>query len=115
MFWKLTPRMALILVHDLLAAVAAVLAAFYIRFEAKGLAERWDLAESSDLFFMPLPAFVLYALMDAVVDHSREDTLRWVLVELGLVALQAAVQRALGLVRSLLGARLSFAGRMRPK
>jgi FlaA1/EpsC-like NDP-sugar epimerase len=55
MFWKLTPRMTLILVHDLLAAVAAVLATFYVRFEANGLAERLD------LFFMLLPAFVLYA------------------------------------------------------
>jgi FlaA1/EpsC-like NDP-sugar epimerase len=55
MFWKLTPRMALILAHDLLAAVAAVLAAFYIRFEANGLAER------EDLLFVLVPAFVLYA------------------------------------------------------
>ncbi len=43
MFPKFTSRMILILAHDLLAAVAAVLAAFYIRFEARGLAERWDL------------------------------------------------------------------------
>jgi FlaA1/EpsC-like NDP-sugar epimerase len=55
MFWNLTPRMTLILVHDLVAAVAAVLATSYIRFEATGLAERFD------LFLMLLPAFVLYA------------------------------------------------------
>jgi O-antigen biosynthesis protein WbqV len=56
MFWKLTPRMTLILVHDLLAAVAALLATFYIRFEGtNGLSER------RDLLFMLLPAFVLYA------------------------------------------------------
>src|SRR5262249_27812142 len=55
MFWKLTPRMALILVHDLIAAVAAVLAASYVRFEANGLAERWD------LLFILVPAFALYA------------------------------------------------------
>jgi FlaA1/EpsC-like NDP-sugar epimerase len=55
MFWKLTPRMTLILVHDLVAAVTAVLATFYVRFEANGLAER------QDLLFMLLPAFVLYA------------------------------------------------------
>ena len=37
--------MGLILAHDLLAtAVAAVLASFYIRFEAPGLAERWPAA-----------------------------------------------------------------------
>src|SRR5262249_28729733 len=34
--------------------------------------------------------------------------LRWVLVELGLVAAQSLLQRALGLVRQLLGARLSI-------
>jgi FlaA1/EpsC-like NDP-sugar epimerase len=55
MFWKLTPRMTLILVHDLVAAVTAVLATFYVRFEANGLAER------RDLLFMLVPAFVLYA------------------------------------------------------
>jgi FlaA1/EpsC-like NDP-sugar epimerase len=55
MFRKLTPRMTLILIHDLVAAVAAVLAAFYIRFEANGIVARWD------LLFMLLPAFVLYS------------------------------------------------------
>jgi FlaA1/EpsC-like NDP-sugar epimerase len=47
--------MTLILIHDLVAAVAAVLAAFYIRFEANGIVARWD------LLFMLLPAFVLYS------------------------------------------------------
>jgi O-antigen biosynthesis protein WbqV len=55
MFWNLTPRMILILIHDLLAVVAAVLAAFYLRFEASGLAERWD------LLLLLLPGVVLYA------------------------------------------------------
>src|SRR5215470_19819150 len=55
MFWNLTPRMTLILIHDLVAAVAAVVAAFYIRFEAPGLAERWD------LLLLLLPGFVLYS------------------------------------------------------
>ncbi len=54
-FTNFTPRMALILAHDLLAAVAAVLAAFYIRFEAPGLAERWH------LLLLLLPGFVLYS------------------------------------------------------
>ncbi len=52
-FANFTPRMALILAHDLLAAVAAVLAAFYIRFEGPGLAERWH------LLLLLLPGFVL--------------------------------------------------------
>jgi FlaA1/EpsC-like NDP-sugar epimerase len=54
-FTNFTPRMALILAHDLLAAVAAVLAAFYIRFEGAGLAERWH------LLLLLLPGFVLYS------------------------------------------------------
>src|SRR6266852_153158 len=55
MFSNFTPRMTLILVHDLVAAVVAVVAAFYLRFEAQGLAERWN------LLLLLLPGFVLYA------------------------------------------------------
>src|SRR5262245_32198697 len=50
-----TPRMWLILAHDLLATVAAVVASFFIRFEAEGLAERWR------FLVILLPAFVIYA------------------------------------------------------
>jgi ATP-binding cassette, subfamily B, bacterial len=53
-------------------------------------------------------AWVGKAIMDAVVAHSRDATLRWVLVELALVAAQSLLQRALGLVRSQLGARLAI-------
>ena len=52
---KLTPRMMLILAHDLLAAVAAVVAAFYIRFELAGLTARWH------LLLLLLPGFVIYS------------------------------------------------------
>ena len=55
MLKNFTPRMALILAHDLMAAVTAVLAAFYIRFELAGIAKRWDI-----LLYL-LPAFVVYA------------------------------------------------------
>jgi FlaA1/EpsC-like NDP-sugar epimerase len=55
MFRSFTPRMTLILVHDLVAAVVAVVAAFYLRFEAQGLADRWN------LLLLLLPGFVLYA------------------------------------------------------
>ena len=55
MFRNFTPRMTLILTHDLVAAVVAVLAAFYIRFEAPGLADRWH------LLLLLLPGFVLYS------------------------------------------------------
>jgi ATP-binding cassette subfamily B protein len=53
-------------------------------------------------------AWVGKAIMDAVVAGSRELTLRWVLVELALVASQSLLQRGLGLIRQLLGARLSI-------
>lgn len=58
-----------------------------------------------------LPLAVAYAgkaIMDAVVARSGDATLRWVMVELGLVGALALVQRGLGLSRSLLGARLSI-------
>jgi FlaA1/EpsC-like NDP-sugar epimerase len=51
----ITPRMWLILAHDLLATAAAVVASFFIRFEAGGLVERWR------LLAVLLPGFVLYA------------------------------------------------------
>ncbi|HVK65438.1 MAG TPA: ABC transporter ATP-binding protein, partial [Polyangium sp.] len=53
-------------------------------------------------------AYVGKAIVDAVAAHSREATLRWVLVELALVAALALVQRAMGLLRSLIGARLGL-------
>ena len=53
-------------------------------------------------------AWVGKAIVDAAVARQRETTLRWVVVELGLVVAQAAVIRGLGLVRALLGARLGL-------
>jgi len=50
-----TPRMGLILAHDLIATAVAVLASFYIRFEAPGLAVRWH------VLIIMLPVFVAYA------------------------------------------------------
>jgi FlaA1/EpsC-like NDP-sugar epimerase len=50
-----TPRMWLILAHDLLATAAAVVASFFIRFEEVGLRQRWA------LLVILLPAFVLYS------------------------------------------------------
>ena len=50
-----TPRMGLILAHDLIATAVAVLASFYIRFEGAGLAVRWP------VLIVMLPAFVAYA------------------------------------------------------
>ena len=50
-----TPRMWLILAHDLLATALAVVVSFLIRFEEGGLEERWTLLVAL------LPPFVLYA------------------------------------------------------
>jgi ATP-binding cassette, subfamily B, bacterial len=58
-----------------------------------------------------LPLVVAYVgkrIMDSVVAGSRDDTIFWVLVELGVIIGQAAVQRGLGLARSILGARLAI-------
>jgi O-antigen biosynthesis protein WbqV len=51
----LTPRQYLIVAHDLIATVVAILASFYIRFEDTGLAERLD----GVMHF--LPGIVVYA------------------------------------------------------
>jgi ATP-binding cassette subfamily B protein len=56
-----------------------------------------------------LPLGIAYAgkrIVDAVVSGSRDATVRWVLLELVVVLAQALVQRALGLSRTVLGARL---------
>src|SRR5438552_19033901 len=53
--FSLTPRQYLIVAHDLLATVAAIVASFFIRFEDTGLAERFD------GLIRFLPGFVVYA------------------------------------------------------
>src|SRR5262249_49438136 len=64
-----TPRMWLILAHDLLATAAAIVASFFIRFEADGLAERWR------LLVIVLPAFVIYSAF--VYGFSRLYKAKW--------------------------------------
>ena len=61
------------------------------------------------LFVAAVPPAIALAgkrIVDAVVAKSSDDTIKWVGVELGLVVLQAALTRGLGLVRSVLGSRL---------
>ncbi|HEY2134516.1 MAG TPA: capsular biosynthesis protein, partial [Xanthobacteraceae bacterium] len=50
-----TPRMGLILAHDLIATAVAIIASFYIRFEDAGLTLRWQ------VLIVMLPIFVVYA------------------------------------------------------
>ncbi len=53
-------------------------------------------------------AYVGKRIIDAVVAHEHDAALRWVLLELAAIAGQAGVMRALGLTRSLVGARLGI-------
>src|SRR5689334_20503252 len=58
-----------------------------------------------------LPVLMVWVgklIVDGVVAHDRDATLRWVLIELAVVAALALATRLLGLVRGLLGARLSL-------
>jgi hypothetical protein len=54
-FPKLTFRQLLVVLHDLVATVAAVLASFYLRFETDGLLARLD------GLYLVLPIFLVYA------------------------------------------------------
>ena len=54
----------------------------------------------------PSIAYTGKRIVDEVLLGSLDGTVRWVAVELGLVALQASLIRGLGLVRSVLGSRL---------
>lgn len=65
----MTARKALIIAHDLLATAAAILAAFYLRFEAGGLAER-----SAGLFYI-VPGLVVYA--GAVYSFFHLNDSKW--------------------------------------
>jgi ATP-binding cassette subfamily B protein len=87
-----------------------------LTFRTLGLVWRSSAGSTTALGLLTLMAAVLpigiaYAgkgIVDAVMSGSRPATIRWVLIELGIVALQALTQRALGLLRQLLGARLSL-------
>jgi FlaA1/EpsC-like NDP-sugar epimerase len=68
---KFRSRKALVIAHDLLATAAAIVASFYIRFEADGLAER---ARPLLLF---LPAFVVYAGIIYYLFHLYESKWRF--------------------------------------
>jgi O-antigen biosynthesis protein WbqV len=68
-FRILTPRKGLIIAHDLIATAAALLAAFYIRFEDAGFAER------ADWLWIIVPAIVVYA---GIVYHFFHlDDAKW--------------------------------------
>ena len=62
-------RKTLIVAHDLCATAAAILASFYLRFEAPGIAER------ADLLVIIVPGIVLYA--GIVYSYFHLDDAKW--------------------------------------
>src|SRR5579872_3866614 len=66
-----SPRKALIVTHDLLMTAAAVVASFYVRFEAAGLMAR------RETLFTFLPAFVIYAGVVYFIFHLYESKWRF--------------------------------------
>ena len=53
-------------------------------------------------------AWVGKQIVDAVVGGDKDVAIHWVAIELGVVAVQALVQRGLGLARQVLGSRLAL-------
>ena len=70
-FFPMTPRKVLIIVHDLLATTAAILASFYIRFEEAGLSARLD------GLYKVLPGFLVYAAIVYSIFHLYEGKWRF--------------------------------------
>jgi O-antigen biosynthesis protein WbqV len=66
-----SPRKALVVAHDLLMTAAAVIAAFYIRFEDVGLIER------REALFLFLPGFVVYAGIIYYLFHLYQSKWRF--------------------------------------
>jgi FlaA1/EpsC-like NDP-sugar epimerase len=69
--FRMTPRKALIIVHDLLATAAAIVASFYIRFEEAGLATRLE------GLLTVVPGFVVYAGFVYWIFHLYEGKWRF--------------------------------------
>jgi FlaA1/EpsC-like NDP-sugar epimerase len=68
---KASPRIALIIVHDLVVTAAAIVASFYIRFEGSGVAERLQ------TLLMFLPGFIVYAGFVYYLFHLYESKWRF--------------------------------------
>lgn len=73
-FPRLTWRNLLIVIHDALATIFAVVASFYLRFEGSGLVERLP------LLFRILPYFVLFSIVVCYV--FRLTTTKWRFISL---------------------------------
>ncbi len=73
-FPRLTWRNLLIVIHDVLATIFAVVASFYLRFEGSGLIERLP------ILFRILPYFVLFSIVVCYV--FRLTTTKWRFISL---------------------------------
>src|SRR5262245_66656047 len=91
-FSEFTPRMWLILAHDLLVTAVAIVAAFYLRFGESGVAERWPL-----LIFV-LPAFVIYSAFVFTFTGMFKGKWRFTSVPDLITILRAATVQALTLL-----------------
>ena len=84
------PRNVLIVIHDLIATAAAILAAFYFRFEAVGLADRLDwlmvilpgylVAKDGNVELPVLGTFKLAGLTTEVARDTIQQRARAILV-----------------------------------
>src|SRR3954452_7363096 len=68
---RLTFRQILVVVHDLVATAAAVLASFYLRFETDGLTARLD------GLYLVLPLFLVYAAIVYQLFHLYKGKWRF--------------------------------------
>src|SRR5580704_11953832 len=88
----ISPRRTLVIAHDLVMTAAAVVASFYIRFEAAGLMER----EKPLLLF--LPCFVAYAGVVYYLFHLYEAKWRFASLPDLMNILRAATVLAVSLL-----------------
>jgi FlaA1/EpsC-like NDP-sugar epimerase len=87
-----SPRKALVVAHDLLMTAVAVLASFYIRFEAAGLMVRLD------WLYVFLPCFVVYAGIVYFFFHLYESKWRFASLPDLMNILRAATVLAVSLL-----------------
>src|SRR5215831_10285865 len=87
-----TPRMWLILTHDLLMTAVAILAAFFLRFGETGLAGRWR------MLLILLPAFLIYSAFVFIVTGMFKSKWRFTSLPDLMTILRAASVQAITLL-----------------
>src|SRR5215471_14673731 len=87
-----TPRMWLILTHDLLMTAVAILAAFFLRFGETGLAGRWR------MLLILLPAFLIYSAFVFTITGMFKSKWRFTSLPDLMTILRAASVQAITLL-----------------